>query len=330
MCALISLSVLFPLAGCDGAPSPGGSSSTSGQSPVASREDAGADGTALADGGGIDLEPSVEDGGPPAPAEETLDSDGGISDGGISDAGAATPLDASVPETPDAGTTPPVDAGPLHPPVQEGVWGEVFSGPLDGFTSAATLQGTGDEVLLAIVSTTPYTPVQHVSGLGVLWTRRERQCSSRNTAGIEIWTAQNAAGNGPISVKLNYDTTSAALVISRYRNVRDVSPIGRSVSTNTSGVDGPCTSTNVGLDSASYAVALSSLNPGAAIVVAIATHGVGHEATAPLYELIEAGSGSAVALAVSDVVATGFALSAAGSLTSPADWAAIAVEVKGP
>lgn len=319
----MSLLVLPWVSGCDGAPSPAGSSSTSGQSPVGSREDAGPDGNLLAEGGSLDIEPSPEDAGTPPEPDEALDSDGG-------DAGAGTPIDAGFPDTPDGGSTTPVDAGPLQSPTQEGVWGEVFAGPLDGFTSTATLQGSGDEVLVAVVSTTPYAPVQLVSGLGVLWTRRERQCSSRNTTGIEVWTAQNTAGNGPVSVKLDYDTTSAALVISRYRNVRDVSPIGRSVSTNTSGVDGLCTSTNVGLDTSSYAVALSSLNRGAAIIVAIATHGASHDATAPLYELIEAGSGSAASLVVSDVVTTGVALTATGTLASPADWAAVAVEVKGP
>lgn len=324
-CAWVPISLLSPVTGCDGARSPAGSSSTSTQVPVASREDAGTVGDALADAGNPTHETSRDDaGGEPEP-EETFDSDGGISD-----AADGTTLDAGAVDTPDAGSAPPIDAGPLDPPEQEGVWGEVFSGPLDGFTSTATLVGSGDEVLLAVVSTTPYTPVQLVSGLGVPWTRRERQCSSRNTTGIEVWTAQSSAGNGPVSVKLDYEATSAALVISRYRNVRDVSPVGRTVSANTRGVDGPCTSSDSGLDTSSYSLTLSNLNAGAAIVVAIASLGSGHNATAPLYELVETGSGSTAAVAVSDVITTGFALSVAGTLATPADWAAVAVEVKGP
>ncbi|MFZ9888092.1 MAG: hypothetical protein ACO3JL_11370 [Myxococcota bacterium] len=328
LCALtFAVSVSPLLAGCDDAPPPPGSATGGGQQPAVSREDGGPGGQPLADGGATDPPPEVDDASTGPDREEPPDADAGGS--GNDDAGPSP--DGGMLDPQDAGPPPPIDAGPLDPPEQQGVWGESFQGPLAGFTSTATLVGSGDEVLLAIVSTTPHTPVQLVSGLGVQWTRRERQCSSRGSTGIEVWTAQSAAGSGPVSVNLAYDAASIALVVLRYRNVREVSPIGRSVSANTRGVDETCTSTNVDLDSTTYSLALSNLNVGAAVITAIAAPGTRHTPTTPLYELFETGIGDGGAsLAVSDVVTTTFALSPGGTLENPVDWAAVAIEVKGP
>lgn len=207
-------------------------------------------------------------------------------------------------------------------------------GPTSGFTTSDSLENAGDELFVAVVATTPYAPASLVSGFGVTWTRRQAQCSSRNSGGgVEIWTARNPAGNGPVSVTLSYETSNAAFVLLRYTNVDALSPVGASSSSNTSGQGGACTASNPALDSASYRVSLSGLAYSSRVVSAVASRGASHGAGNGFVEIEEASAGQADAVAsvaVQDRVVLTPSVDAEGALGGAADWAAAAVEIRGP
>jgi hypothetical protein len=272
----------------------------------------------------------ASDDGGAAPRDGGADDDDGgqaVADAGARPADAGTePADAGT-EPADAGAPPLPDAGSVNPPVGNGLWLEAVAGPTSGFTTADAIVHVGGELFVVAVVTNPYAPVTLVSGFGIAWTKRRAQCSSRNTTGIELWTAQNPAANGPLSVTLAYETQDAALLAARYVNVRPSSP-GQTASANSSGPAGPCTFSNVGLDETSYAVSLSPVSYGSLVFSAVTTSGASHAPGAGFVALDEVAFG-ALGLAAQEGVAAQSPLVVSGSLSGPADWAAVALELRG-
>lgn len=300
--------------------------------PPADAGDIGDGGPAPDDAGG---DPPGDGGTPPDDGGGDPPGDGGTppADAGF-DAGVTPPADGGYDAGPQA-----VDGGPTDPPVSNGSWSYVHE-PIGAaspynFTTDFTIQdNVGDEVIVVAVVTSPYAPTLNgtgVSGFATAWSKQDVQCASRQTppSGVELWTVVGPSGNGAISVSLNYPPDAVAVAAVRYTNVADVNPIGVSSSSNTTGVNGGCISSNTSLDSATYSVPLSQAGYGTRVVSAVSFLSGQHSAGGGFTEILETGIGSAT-VALQDGVVVTAPFSIGGSFATVADWSAAALELRGP
>ena len=203
------------------------------------------------------------------------------------------------------------------------------SGNASSVTTAASLTGVSGHLYLAAVSTTPYVAVNTMSGLGMTWTRVAAQCSGRSQTGIELWWAQGAASNGSVTATLVSPVTNALITVARYSGVAATNPVVPTVAGNTVGVNGACSG---GTTTAAYSFGVTTTSSPAVVFGAAALRNRTHTPGTGYIERAEVAQGKGqdtarIALMDRTVpVATSLLLN--GTLSGPADWAVIGVELR--
>jgi len=237
----------------------------------------------------------------------------------------ATPMSTATP-TPTPTATPA--SGIAHEETQTGA--AMFS-PLSVSTSA-NLTAVANHLYLAAVSTRPNVAVGSVSGLGLTWTLVAAQCGSNAGPRTEVWRAQGLpTGDGPVTANLASAPASAVIAVSRYSGVNTATPIGSTTTANLNGVGGACAG---GTSSNTYSVNLTTTGSNSVVYGAVSlaywthTPGTGYTERA---DLTIGGGASAAGVAVEDrPVASPSTLPVDGTLSGPANWAVIAVEIMAP
>ena len=203
-------------------------------------------------------------------------------------------------------------------------------------TTSANLTAVDHHLYLAAVNSTDdgSNSVVSVSGLGLNWTLVKAQCSGRNTQRVEVWMAIGApSGDGTVSAILSSEPEYAAIAVSRYSGVDFNSPIGDIISANTNGVDGLCSG---GSDNDSYSVDLTTVAPNSFAYGIVAMQHRTHIPGAGYTERVEFNyeddddDNEIAGIALEDkLVAMASTTAVDGTLSGNADWALVALEIKG-
>ncbi len=197
--------------------------------------------------------------------------------------------------------------------------------------TAAALTGAANHLYLAAIATrTGSVSVRSVGGLGLAWTLVRAQCAGRNQTRLEVWMALGApTGSGVVTATLSASASNAVIEVSRYSGVNAAAPLGNVVSANTMGGGSAC---GGGVDSASYAVGLTTGAPNAVVYGAVAMRNRSHTPGAGYTERAEKmqGSGGEVAgTAVMDrPVPSPSAAPVNGIFSSAVDWAVVGIELR--
>jgi VCBS repeat-containing protein len=197
-------------------------------------------------------------------------------------------------------------------------------------TTNAALTGVSGHVYLAAVSTKSPRAVTAVTGLGLTWTRVAAQCGGRNQTAVEVWWAQGNATSGAVTATLASAPSNAVIAVARYSGASVVTPVALLVGGNSNGVNGACAN---GTDSAAYSFNLTTTQPNALVIGAIASRNHTHTPGAGYTERIEAlqgtSSGSAVRITLVDRgVPSPLSLLFNGTLARTTDWAVLAVQLQ--
>ncbi|MFQ5652008.1 MAG: choice-of-anchor D domain-containing protein, partial [bacterium] len=204
------------------------------------------------------------------------------------------------------------------------------SAGLSTVTTAANLTARTGDLYLAAISSRPGVQAAAVSGLGLTWTRVQRQCSGRGVTGIEVWQASGPpASAGPVTATLASAVDNAVISVTRYSGADATNPVGSSVAVNTNGFAGGCSG---GTDRNNYGFTINTTSPGAVVYAAAALRNKKHTAGAGYVERAEfhGGSGGSVAgVAIEDkTVASPASALVDGTFNKPVDWALVALEIR--
>ena len=197
--------------------------------------------------------------------------------------------------------------------------------------TSMSLTALSGQLYLAAISTRPKVSVLSVSGLGLTWTLVKAQCSGRNNTGVEVWKAIGTpSSNDTVTATLASAPTNAVIAVSRYSGVDGVTPIGNTISGNTTGPDGACSG---GLDTNAYSLNLVTTMNGAMVYGAAAmrskthTRGAGYTERAEIHQGTV--SNSMASVAVEDQsFASAATVVVDGSFNASVDWAVVALEMK--
>lgn len=194
------------------------------------------------------------------------------------------------------------------------------------------VQSEPGDLLLAIAAPKPDRVVASVTGLGTEWTLVTAQCSTRKSSRIEVWRAQTAGGDGPVS--MDYDSTPAAAVLGvlRFTGVDLEDPFVFQHRENTLGIDGDCPGVSPdteGLDTDTYAVQLPDGGYYfGAVGIRLRTHEPADGVTERLELSDRALEGNAAGLVIVERPAGGEAAQLAGELSSAIDWSLVALGLR--
>jgi hypothetical protein len=213
------------------------------------------------------------------------------------------------------------------------VLAETRSGGSSGSTTVRTgsaLAAVPGNLYLAAVSTKGYKPVVAVSGLGLSWYPVISQCAVSNRTGVDIWMAQGTpSAAGAVTATLASAPNSAAIVVSRYEGVDEISPIGALASGNGNGVSGSC---GGGPEGTGYSLDVVTSAESAVILAAASMRQRQHVPGAGWTERVEfrqGSGGNATSVATMDrLVETPGLVRANGTFDGSVEWAAAAVELR--
>ncbi|MCG8606422.1 Ig-like domain-containing protein, partial [bacterium] len=202
---------------------------------------------------------------------------------------------------------------------------DAFSVSTDGI-----IHGVSGELYIAAISTKRFRIVSTISGLGLIWTRADMQCSGRDQTGVEVWMARGTPTMGDIVTASFADNPSSAVIaVSRYSGVDPNSPIGGVSSGNTNGLGNDCSG---GTDSDSYSLPLTTTGASSVVYGAAALRNKAHNPGTGFSERGEISrgtGGSAAGIAVSDKpVALVSTVSMTGSFDNNVDWAFVGLEIR--
>jgi Abnormal spindle-like microcephaly-assoc'd, ASPM-SPD-2-Hydin len=197
-------------------------------------------------------------------------------------------------------------------------------------TTSTALTGVSGHLYLAAVSTKSPRAVTAMTGLGLTWTRVAAQCAGRNQTAVEIWWASGTASSGTVTATLASAPSNAVIAVARYSGASAVTPVASLVGGNTNGVNGACAN---GTDSAAYSFNLTTTQPNALVIGAIASRNHTHTPGAGYTERIEAAQGATAGNAVRVTlvdrgVTSPSSLPLNGTLASTTDWAVIGVQLR--
>ncbi len=213
------------------------------------------------------------------------------------------------------------------------VFEESQSGGAVSATSVATttpVAGVNDHLYLAAISFRPPVAVTSVSGLGLVWTRVQAQCSGRGQTGVEVWSAIGVStGTGVVTADFASTVSSGVISVTRYSGADPSNPIGDVVFGNTQGISGACSG---GTDSPAYQFSLNTSVDGAVVYGASALRNRDHFPGAAYTERDEASAGSGgstAGVAVQEqTVASAGSVVFDGSFNNNVDWAIAGLEIR--
>jgi hypothetical protein len=199
----------------------------------------------------------------------------------------------------------------------------------DTVASDAPLAAGEGHLYLAAIAFKPHVIVTDVSGLGLVWEPIAEQCGGRRQTGIALWQARGQPlADAVVTATFASAPRAAVITVSRYIGAVGT---GVPVSANTLGVAGNCSG---GTDSAAYGLDLTTTAPGSRVHVAVAMRHRSHLPEPAWSEQADwyAGSGgntAGLSLALGAAEQPGL-VTVEGSFNADVDWAAVAVEVRGP
>jgi hypothetical protein len=199
----------------------------------------------------------------------------------------------------------------------------------DTVTTATSLAGVNGHLYLAAIASRSYRAVSMVTGLGLSWTRIAAQCSGRDATGVEVWWAQGAASDGPVTATFVQAPNNAVITVAHYAGVAAADPVTLLGAANTNGIDGACSG---GTDQNAYSFDVTTTANDAVVFGAVALRNRSHTPGNGYTEWSEAawGSGGDVAgLAIVDqAVPFSSSLPLDGSFSSQVDWAVVGVQIR--
>ena len=215
----------------------------------------------------------------------------------------------------------------------------VYEGTVTGgATELSTVATAGDvtavngDLYLASIVTKNASDVLSVNGLGLNWSRVKAQCSGRGNTAVEIWRAIGTpSGNGIVTASLASTPSNSIIAVSRYSGVDSSTPLGMTISGNTLGLDGACSS---GADTSFYAFDFTTISDGSYIFGAIACRNRRHT---PGTDYLERGEfvqdgalgGDKATLAIQDrLLSSAATVPFDGTFNRNVDWAVAAVEIR--
>ena len=168
-----------------------------------------------------------------------------------------------------------------------------------------------------------------ISGLDATWTPVATQCGGRSQTGLSAFVSVDATTTGIVTATLATASSNAVITVAEYSGVDLASPIGAVNWANTNGVNGGC---DGGIDSASFAMPLTTTSSSSLVVGAVALRSRSATPSPGWDKRIQVmqGSGGGVAgMAIFDHEITApAAIIVDGTTGRDVDWAVVAIELK--
>ncbi len=193
-----------------------------------------------------------------------------------------------------------------------------------------------DQLYVAVVAYTDSdNSVTGVSGLGLVWTHLEDQCSNRGAVRVEVWYATGSpAASGVITANLNAVSDGVVIAAQRFSEVDLADPLAVLSTANPLGENGTATCGSPGTDQRNISYqAISSVTEGVLFAVTAFEKSGNFLTPVSLNETAESGvagdNPNFVNLSLQEYfVAVPGAHSVDGTLDRSANWAGIALEIK--